>query len=80
MTQHTPAQKSGGSDVLAFIKSFWLPILLVVVAIIFISTNTNRTDFTVLWVTINAPLWLMLTITVLVGFVAGWFVGRRRKD
>ena len=72
-----PAQRPGGNDVLTFAKRYWLPILLVIVAIIFIATNTNTTKFTIGWVDIQAPLWLMLTVTALVGFVIGWFTGRR---
>ena len=53
--------------------------VLVIVAIVFIATNTNRVTFTVFWVDISQPLWMLLTVTVLVGFVIGWFVGRRRK-
>ncbi|GAA4662470.1 LapA family protein [Gordonia humi] len=66
-------------DAGTFVKQYWLPIVLVIVAIVFILTNTNRAPLTILWVDINSPLWLTLTVTVLVGFVVGWFVGRRQK-
>ncbi|MEZ5211533.1 LapA family protein [Gordonia sp. (in: high G+C Gram-positive bacteria)] len=75
-----PASKGAGRDIGVFVKRFWLPIILVILAIIFIATNTNDTPLTIGWVTINSPLWLTITVTVIVGFVIGWFVGRRGKS
>ena len=77
---HSPVQKSAGRDVLSFVKRFWLPIVLLILAIIFIATNTNSYDFTIGWIHVNAPMWLMTVILVLVGFIIGWFVGRRGKN
>lgn len=80
MTDKSPAGSPPvAKDIGTFVKSYWLPIVLVIVAIVFIATNTNRVTFTVFWVDISQPLWMLLTVTVLVGFVIGWFVGRRRK-
>ena len=66
-------------DAMYFLKAYWLPLLLVILAIIFIATNTNSTTFTVFWVNITQPLWMLLTGTVIVGFIIGWFVGRRGR-
>lgn len=71
---------NAGRDVVAFLKRYWLAIVLVIVAVVFIVTNTNKADLTIGWATISSPLWLTLTVTVLVGFVVGWFVGRRQSQ
>lgn len=73
-----PAPARPGNAVLTFLKRFWLPIVLVIVAIVFIVTNTEDATFNIAWIRITQPLWLLLTITVLVGLIIGWFVGRRR--
>ncbi|MFM9376105.1 LapA family protein [Gordonia sp. VNK21] len=73
-----PAQRSFGRDVLNFLTRNWLPLILVILAIIFIAQNTNRANFTVFWVDISSPVWLMLTITAIVGVLVGWYVGRYR--
>ncbi|QRY64038.1 LapA family protein [Gordonia sp. PDNC005] len=46
---------------------------------IFIATNTDSAQFTALWWNLDAPLWLMLAVVTLIGFVVGWFVGRRSR-
>lgn len=74
-----PKSRTGGRNAAAFVKAYWLPIVLVVLAIVFIATNTADTTFNIGWVSITQPLWLLLTVTVLVGFVIGWFVGRRSR-
>lgn len=73
------ASKSVGRDIVTFLKRFWLPIVLLILAIWFIVTNTNTYPFTIGWINVEAPVWLMTAIFVLVGFVIGWFVGRRGK-
>ncbi|GEE02732.1 hypothetical protein nbrc107696_31780 [Gordonia spumicola] len=64
-------------DASTFLKQYWLPILIGVVAVVFIARNTENAQFTVFWWNIDGPLWLLLTVVTLVGFVGGWFVGRR---
>lgn len=82
MTSNTPLPDSTAgrnkNDLAAFARRFWLPAVLLIVAIIFIATNTESATFNIFWVRITQPLWLLLTVTVAVGFVIGWFVGRRR--
>jgi len=47
-------------------------------AIWFIAVNTDSVEIT-LWVAdVTLPLWLVLTVTMLVGVVIGFFVARRR--
>jgi uncharacterized integral membrane protein len=52
--------------------------VLAVLAIWFIAVNTDSVEIT-LWVTtVTLPLWLVLTGTIAVGAVIGYFVARRR--
>ena len=72
-----PAPNTGGNEFLTFLKNYWLPILLVIVALVFIFTNREPANVTIVAGTVSMPLWLALAVTTLIGFVAGWFFGRR---
>ena len=60
----------------------WFGLLLVVIAIAFIAQNRSDVSIALLWVTVSAPLWLVLTLLAAVSFGAGyllaWGRGRRR--
>ncbi|GJF28916.1 hypothetical protein KNE206_16160 [Kitasatospora sp. NE20-6] len=52
--------------------------VLAVLAVWFIAANTGSVEVR-LWIpTVTLPLWLVLTVTLLVGMVIGFFVARRR--
>ncbi|WP_354637821.1 LapA family protein [Kitasatospora camelliae] len=52
--------------------------ILAILAVWFIAANTDSVSIT-LWVaTVTLPLWVVLTVTLLVGAVIGIFVARRR--
>ncbi|MFI8084876.1 LapA family protein [Kitasatospora sp. NPDC086009] len=52
--------------------------VLAVLAIWFIAANTGSVSIT-LWVaTVTLPLWAVLTVTLAVGLVIGYFLARRR--
>ncbi|MCX5214594.1 LapA family protein [Kitasatospora sp. NBC_00240] len=52
--------------------------ILIVLAIWFIAANTGSVSIR-LWVpTVTLPLWVVLTVTLLVGMVIGWVAARRR--
>ncbi|MFD8410293.1 LapA family protein [Streptomyces sp. HUAS TT3] len=53
-------------------------VVLAALAIWFIAVNTGRVTVR-LWVpTVAVPLWVVLTVTLLVGMVLGVFLARRR--
>ncbi|MFI6448549.1 LapA family protein [Kitasatospora sp. NPDC050543] len=53
--------------------------VLAVLAIWFIAANTGSVSVK-LWVpTVTLPLWAVLTVTLLVGMVIGFFLARRRS-
>ncbi|MBD0023762.1 DUF1049 domain-containing protein [Gordonia pseudamarae] len=71
--QNTPANPA-----VELVKQYWLPIILTVVAVVFIAQNRNRFNFNFLWIDWSMPQWLALTVVVLIGVAVGWFLGVRR--
>ena len=61
----------------------WLGLLLVVIAIAFIAQNRSDVTIALLWATLSAPLWLVLTLISVIAFGGGyllaWGRGRRRR-
>ncbi|PXW34017.1 lipopolysaccharide assembly protein LapA domain-containing protein [Nocardia sp. 348MFTsu5.1] len=49
----------------------WVAVILAVVAVVFIFQNRDSADINLLWVEVSSPLWFIL----LVVFVVGWIVG-----
>ena len=77
-TSTGPAARTPGEMVLGLLKRFWLPLILVIVAIIFIAQNTQHVQVRFLMFSISSWQWLILTIVAVAGVVAGWFIGRNR--
>ncbi|MFF3772468.1 LapA family protein [Streptomyces sp. NPDC002232] len=55
-------------------------LVLAALAIWFIAANTGSVTIR-LWIpTVSLPLWIVLTVTLLVGIVLGLFIARRRAQ
>ncbi|GAC68780.1 lipopolysaccharide assembly protein LapA domain-containing protein [Gordonia soli] len=79
-TVDAPSSHAGpGARALALVRRQWLPILLAVIAVVFIVQNRQRTRIDFLFLHVTTPLWLTLTIVCLIGVVIGWFARRRRR-
>lgn len=78
MTQPTPASSDPASTVLAFVKSHWLALTLLVVAVVFVLQNRGDTRVEFLFFNLTAPLWLTLGATLVAGALIGWGLARRR--
>ena len=63
-----------------FALRYWLAILLVVLAAVFIGQNRNRQQVHVLWITVESPMWLLLAAMLVVGIVIGLLLHRRRRN
>ncbi|MEU1208064.1 hypothetical protein [Nocardia sp. NPDC005825] len=55
----------------------WFSIFLVVLAVVFIVENRHRVDIEFLLLTIRSPMWLVLLVTFVVGWIAGILIRRR---
>ena len=51
-----------------------------VVLLVFALLNTDEARVDFLFDSVSAPLVLVIVVCALLGFVIGWFVGRRRHD
>ncbi|NLG46168.1 LapA family protein [Gordonia sp. (in: high G+C Gram-positive bacteria)] len=71
--------QTSGTPIARFFKSYWLPLVIGVLAIVFIAQNRDSTSTNLFWVSFQAPLWLALAIMALIGFGCGVFIGRRSR-
>lgn len=58
---------------------YWLALILVVLAAIFIAQNRARVDINVLWITLTAPMWFFFTGLLVAGILIGLLLRRRRR-
>lgn len=56
----------------------WLGIVLAVLAIIFVFTNTDTTKITLYGLHLSGPTWLILLIILAIGWLIGLLMGRSR--
>ena len=57
----------------------WIPIVLVALAAVFIGQNRETQRIHLLWMTVESPMWLLLSAMLLIGIVAGVLLNRRRR-
>ena len=57
---------------------FWAALVLIAAAVAVIVQNTGETSFVFFWLTVTAPLWLLLSVTLALGVLIGWLVAWRR--
>jgi len=69
---------SGGA-VRRFTLRYWVAIVLVALAATFIAQNREHQQVHVLWISVGAPMWLLLAVLLLVGILVGLLLGRRRR-
>lgn len=58
----------------------WCALALLVLALVFILQNRASTSIEIFTLTISAPLWLILVISVAVGLLIGVLLRTRRKS
>lgn len=63
-----------------FVLHNWIPIVLFALAAAFIGQNRETQRIHLLWLTVESPMWLLLSAMLLVGIIVGLLVRRRRKD
>ena len=72
-----PAQ---GGRVRRFALRYWVALILVALAAIFIAQNRDRANIHILWVTVAAPIWFIFTGLLVVGILVGLLLRRRRRS
>ncbi len=58
---------------------FWVALVLVVLAGIFVAQNRDRKPVHVLWITVESPMWLILTVMFVAGLLVGLLLRLRRR-
>jgi len=71
--------KPAGGVVGRFALRYWVAIVLIVLAAIFIIQNRDRQQVHILWISVESPMWLLLTTMLVVGIAIGLLLRRRRQ-
>jgi putative membrane protein len=58
---------------------FWVALILVALAAIFIAQNRDRPQVHILWITVESPMWFILAVMLAVGILVGLLLRRRRR-
>ena len=78
MTPHE-AQSSPVRVAGRFVLHNWVAIALVALAAVFIGQNRDRQRISLLWITVESPMWLLLSAMLLIGVVIGLLLRRQRR-
>ncbi|CAN5368870.1 hypothetical protein BH09ACT7_BH09ACT7_30370 [soil metagenome] len=70
---------SAGSRARRFALRYWVALILVALAAIFIAQNRDRPRVHILWITVESPMWFILTVMLAVGILVGLLLRRRRR-
>jgi uncharacterized integral membrane protein len=62
-----------------FALRYWVALLLLALAATFIAQNRDRVNIHILWITVAAPMWFVLTSLIAVGMLVGLLLHRRRR-
>ena len=76
----TGTQESSGLSVGGFALTARriIGLVIAVVALIFVFSNTGEVTLKWLWLNVSAPGWVMLLVLLLAGFAVGFMMGRKR--
>ena len=72
--------RSAGGAVARFALHNSAAIALVALAAVFIGQNRDRQTIHLLWITVESPIWLLLSAMLVVGIVVGLLLHRRRRN
>ena len=78
MSADEPGRRTGGA-LSSFALRNWAAIARVTLAAVFIGQNRDRQAVRLLWITVESPMWLLLSAMLLVGVIVGLLVHRRRN-
>ncbi len=70
---------AAGGRVRRFALRYWVALILVALAAIFIAQNRDRANIHILWITVAAPMWSIFAGLLVVGILVGLLLRRRRR-
>lgn len=79
MSSPTETPTSGGTA-RRFAMRHWFAIILVLLAAVFIAQNRQDAPVHILWITVQSPMWILLTAIFAAGALVGLLLQRRRRN
>ena len=70
---------AAGGRVRRFALRYWVALILVALAAIFIAQNRDRANIHILWITVAAPMWSIFVGLLVVGIMVGLLLRRARR-
>ena len=70
---------TAGRRVGQFALRYWVALILAALAAIFIAQNRDRQNVRILWITVESPMWFIMTVMLVVGVLIGLLLRRRRS-
>jgi len=70
---------TAGRRVGQFALHYWVALILAALAAIFIAQNRDRQNVHILWITVESPMWFIMTVMLVVGVLIGLLLRRRRS-
>lgn len=67
------------TPILTLVRERWVAIVIAILTVAFVAQNRNRVDLNLFWLHLDPPLWLVMTVMVLIGAVVGQLWSRRRR-
>jgi len=61
-------------------RRFGPPLVIGIIALLFVFQNTEETEFDVLWFNFQLPLWIMLVVFMFAGAIIAYGITRRLKS
>jgi uncharacterized integral membrane protein len=62
------------------VRRFGPPLVIGIIALLFVVQNTEETQFNVLWFDFRLPLWIMLVLFMVAGAIIAYGITRRIKS
>jgi uncharacterized integral membrane protein len=57
---------------------FVVGIVLLAAVLVLVLQNTKETTFELFWMSVSAPLWILVVASLVLGFLIGWLARGRR--
>lgn len=80
MARDDEVSTSTDGPVRRFALRYWVALILVALAAIFVAQNRDQVSVHVLWVTVDSPMWFILVIIFVMGLLIGLLLRRRRRN